>query len=798
MKTKVLLATLIFVLCAIDGICAGRGIVFQSLMMNNVHVNGGFWRQRLDVATGSTLPYCLAKCEETGRIRNFSIAAGLEKGEHSGAVFDDSDVARVIEGVACSLAVKPDKGLETNADEIIKKIVAAQESDGYLYTYGKRGALENRWVGLDWGHELFNMGHMMEAAISYYQVTGKRVLLDAMIKSADLICKTFNETGLQQPDGHEEIEIALVRLYRVTGDAKYLNQAKFFTDCRGRKNRKSARGVASLYGAYAQDHIPVVEQDKAVGHAVRAAYLYCAMADIAANTGDKAYEKAVDKIWDNVVGKQMYISGGIGSSWGLGEAFGGDYDLPNLTAYCETCGSIANAMWNYRMFLLHGDGKYMDVFERATLNASLSGVSLDGKSFFYANPPGSMRGSTRSGWNNVACCVTNVCRFLPSIPSYAYAIDSSSIYVNLFMASDASLKIGPEPIGIKQETDYPWDGTVNMTVTPEKTTKFALRVRIPGWAQNRPVPSDLYKYMDSSKEPVSLKVNGQPIPISIENNYAVIDRSWQKGDKVELVLPMPVRKVIADPLCKWDAGRVAIERGPLVYCVEGVDIPNKGVFSLVVPDDASLKPEYKKDLLGGVVVLRGKALEAFRAADGNSIEQKDQEITLIPSYAYSNRRKSPMAIWLARNKAAAQPIPTPSIANKAKITSSRGRGSVGSLCDQIIPNGMGLDATPSLTWWPRNGALEWVMYEFAKEETISKAKVYWFDDRPGGVRIPESWRILYKDGNDWKPVVNQQPYAVDLDKMIEVNFDQVKSSAIKFEIQSIKTHSSGAYELTVE
>ena len=796
--TRLILAALVACGTAAHG--AAKDYPVTPVPFTRVHVTGGFWQQKMTVAVDNLVPYNLRKCEETGRISNFAVKGGLEQGRHQGAGFNDSDLAKILEGAAYCLAAKPDPKLEKYTDEIIRKIISGQESDGYLYTEIARGDLASRWIGLGGSHEMYCAGHMMEAAVAYYQATGKRALLDAMTKNADLICKSFNEQGIQQPDGHEEVELALVKLYRATGNENYLRQAKFFTDQRGRKDRKNARGEASgLYGTYGQDHIPVIEQDKAVGHAVRGAYLYCAMADIAAIDGDPKYKQAVDKIWENVVGKQMYVTGTIGSSWALGEAFGGDYDLPNLTGYCETCGSIADALWNYRMFLLHGDGKYMDVFERCVYNGFLSGMGLDGKSYYYTNPLGSIRGNERAPWFDCACCPSNDSRFLPGMPGFAYAVKGASVYVNLFMTSNASVKTPAGTVGVKQETDYPWDGKVKITISPAKSARFALRVRIPGWAQDRPVPSTLYTYADKSTQPITLKLNGKPITIKQDSGYAVLDRKWKKGDVVELGLPMPVRKLVADPACKWDGGKVVLERGPIVYCVEGIDVPNKRVFSLMVPDSAEFKSEFKKDLLGGVVVLSGKVQEAFRKADLKSIETKDEEITAIPMYAYANRGRYPVAIWLGRDESGAQPVPYPTIANQAKVAASQGRGYTWSLCDQLAPNGFGLDAMPSLTWWPRSGALEWVQYDFSKPEMVSKAKVYWFDDRPlGGVRVPESWRVLYNDGDVWRPVANHDPYSLDLDKLIEVNFDPVTTSAIRFEVQSIKTHSSGVYEMTVE
>ncbi|OHB78529.1 MAG: six-hairpin glycosidase, partial [Planctomycetes bacterium RBG_16_55_9] len=553
-----------------------------------------FWTPRLETNRKVTLPYDFKKCEETGRIDNFAKAGGLMEGKFQGIRFDDSDVFKVIEGAAYSLRLHPDPELDKYLDNLITKIAAAQEDDGYLYTcrtidpnHLPADAGQTRWSFLQSSHELYNVGHMYEAAVAHYQATGKRTLLDVAIKNADLIDRVFGPGKKRDVPGHEEIEIGLVKLYGVTGNEKYLALAKFFLDERGRANGRK------IYGAYCQDHRPVIRQNAAVGHAVRAGYLYTGMADVAALTGDAGYVEALERIWQDVVSKKLYITGGIGARGG-GEAFGDGYELPNKEAYCETCAAIANAMWNHRMSLLHADAKYIDVLERVIYNGFLSGVSLSGDRFFYPNPLASDGKYQRSPWFGCACCPTNIVRFMPSLAGYAYARSRNSLYVNLFVSGSAMVQMGADAVRVTQQTRYPWEGHVKIMVEPESRTAgkvFTIYVRIPGWTQESPVPSDLYYYCDLGPRDwtgrkVTVKVNGEPIALEIVRGYTRIARAWQVGDVIELELPMPVRRVRAHAKVRADAGRVALQRGPIVYCFEGADNP-QGVASLVLPPDAT-------------------------------------------------------------------------------------------------------------------------------------------------------------------------------------------------------------------
>ncbi len=602
----------------------------RAVPFTDVTVGDEFWAPRMETNRKVTVPYDFKKCEETGRIDNFAKAGGLMEGNFEGIYFNDSDLYKVIEGAAYSLKIHPDPELEKYVDGVIYKIAAAQWEDGYLYTFYSlpERQPEKRWTDVRNKHELYCAGHFFEAAVAYYQATGKRKILDVAIRLADYIDSVFGPDKKHDVPGHEEIEMGLVKLYRVTGDEKYLALAKFFLDERGQSDRRK------IYGDYCQDHKPVIEQGAAVGHAVRAGYLYRWMADVAALTGDNGYVEALERIWRDVVSKKLYITGGVGARRG-GESFGEDYELPNKTAYCETCAAIANAMWNHRMFLLGGDAKYIDVLERVIYNGFLSGISLSGDKFFYPNPLASDGDYQRSPWFDCACCPVNIVRFVPSLPGYAYAQQGDVLYVNLFIGGSATVKMADKTVRLKQQTRYPWDGAVKITVEPERSAKFAICVRIPGWARNEPVPSDLYRFLNENSEKVTLKVNGKSVDLNIDKGFASIRRRWEKGDCIELNLPMPVRRVVSHENVKDNAGRTAAQRGPLVYCFEGVDNP-QGVAKLVLPPEAKLHTEYHGDLLGGIVTLNGQG----------KIPLKSVEVVAIPYYAWAHRGKSEMAVWL--------------------------------------------------------------------------------------------------------------------------------------------------------
>ncbi len=629
-----------------------------------VKVADSFWLPRIETNRTATLPFLFQKNDETGRLDNFAIAGGLMKGKYRGERYNDTDVYKPIEGASYSLMVHPDPELDKALDAMIAEIAAAQEPDGYLFTartcdpaHPQPGIGPERWVEETVSHELYNAGHMYEAAVAHFLATGKRSFLDVAVKNADLVASVFGPDKRHGFPGHQEIELALVKLYRVTGNEKYLGLAKYFLDQRGREVKLTQYPPGSRFAIYnepeqIQAHKPVLDQDEAVGHAVRLTYMAAGMADIAAMTGDPAYLAAVERLWGNVVGRKMYLTAGVGSRHDR-ERFGEDYELPNLTGYLETCASIGMAFWNQRMFLLTGEARYVDVMERAMYNGILAGVSLDGRAFFYANPlesDGKFRFNQgrlgRAPFFGTACCPGNISRFLPSMPGYIYAVKGDALYVNLFVQGQAAVEVGGRKVTVRQETRYPWDGTVRIAVEPEKAGALAVLVRIPGWARDEATPGGLYRFADAPAGKPALRVNGRSAAIVLENGYARVARDWKKGDVVELVLPMPVRRVVADAAVKDDAGRVALTRGPLVYCAEGTDNGGR-VLGLALPDAQPLRAELRPDLLGGVVVITG---EAFGPAGGpNERSAPKRPFLAIPYYAWAHRGNGEMAVWLSQS-----------------------------------------------------------------------------------------------------------------------------------------------------
>lgn len=635
----------------VAGLLAGSGTMAQQVgypvtpvPFTATHVDGGFWKQRLDACRDVTIPLAFSKCEETGRYDNFLKAQHpCDTFSVGGFSFDDTDVYKTIEGASYLLQTYPDKKLESYIDSVLHIVAGAQEPDGYLYTartmnpkHPHPWAGSKRWEKVEeLSHEFYNLGHMIEGAVAHYQATGKRNFLDIAIKYADCVCKAIGPDKGQtvRVPGHQIAEMALAKLYLVTGNRKYLNEAKFFLDKRGYTSRKDA---------YSQAHKPVVQQDEAVGHAVRATYMYSGMADVAALTGDTAYVHAIGRIWDNIVGKKLYLTGGIGAT-ANGEAFGGNYELPNATAYCETCAAIGNVYVNHRLFLFHGDAKYYDVLERSLYNGVLSGISLDGGKFFYPNPLESAGGYERKAWFGCACCPSNLCRFLPSVPGYVYATRGDSLYVNLFMEGVSEIQVGKYKLELRQQTAYPFEGTVRMQLTKGKGD-FVMKVRIPGWVRGEVVPSDLYRFADKKKTGYSVKVNGETVDGELENGYLAISRRWKKGDVVELSLDMTPRLVAANEKVADDRGKMAVERGPLVYCAEWPDNENIDLFSVLLPREAQLAVTGEK-APGGACVIAAKAQRLSYDAEGK-LCTSDVTLKLIPYYSWANRGQGKMMVWL--------------------------------------------------------------------------------------------------------------------------------------------------------
>jgi len=572
---------------------------------SQVKITDDFWLPRLKTHAAVTLPACIYQCEyETQRIKNFAIAAGMEEGEFKGLVYDDSDLYKMLEGASYSLMNNPNPQLESKLDSIIARIAGAQMPDGYLMTYFQLGNINDRWTNMD-KHEMYCCGHLIEAGIAFFNATGKRSLLDVAIKYADHIDSTFGEGKRDWVPGHQEIELALVKLYRVTNDERYLKLSHWLLEQRG-------RGLGDWKSKdYYQDLVPVRDLAKISGHAVRAMYMFTSMADYSSIKQDTAYIAALDRLWNDVIFTKMYLTGGIGSSR-KNEGFTEDYDLPNEEAYCETCASVGMVFWNQRMNMLKGDGKYIDILERSMYNGALAGISLSGDRFFYVNPLASSGAHHRKAWYGTACCPSQISRFLPSIGNYVYATSDDALWVNLFIQSETKVNIHHIPVSVKQQTEYPWEGRVSLSVDPDQSGKFDVKLRLPEWCK---------KY--------TLKVNGKEVNGSLSSQYLVINRKWEKGDQIEFDMDMPVEVVAADPRVKANIGKRAIQRGPIVYCLEETD--NSTFDAIALTPATSYKINTEKDLLGGVVTI--------------TAENGDQTYKFIPYYTWDNRSPGKMKVW---------------------------------------------------------------------------------------------------------------------------------------------------------
>jgi len=781
----------------------------QEVSFTQVKLSDGFWLPRMETNRTVSIPSAFRECEKNGRFDNFAIAGGLMKGEHRGDFsFDDTDPYKVIEGASYSLAVHYDAKLDHYLDSVISIIAAAQEPDGYLTTCvtNKCTRLSGWWGTHKWekinSHELYNSGHLIESAVAHFRATGKRSFLNVAIKNADLVCKTFgpNEGQIHRPSGHPIVEMALCKLYKVTGNKKYLDEAKYFVEETGRctdGHRPSE---------YSQDHMPILQQEEIVGHAVRAGYLYSGVADVASLTGDDAYLHALERIWQNMASKKLFITGGIGSR-PQGEGFGPNYELNNMTAYQETCASIANVYWNYRMFLATGESKYADVYEAALYNGVLSGVSLSGDRFFYDNPLESMGQHGRAPWFGCACCPGNVTRFVASVPGYIYATEGQDIFVNLYIQGEADINAAGNRVNLKQETRMPWDGLVSLIVNPKSAKQFTMRLRIPGWAKDRPVATTLYKYVNDAK-PYIIKVNGKQIDAT-ENDkgYVCITRKWKKGDKIELTLPMDVRRIQANDNAEDDRGKLAMSRGPVVYCLEGQDQADSTIFNKAILQDATFSTAEAKIAGYPFVVLNTEAEEL--ETDGHV---KTVRVRAIPYCTWNNRGGDQMEVWVPQSPAYAHVKPAETIASRARTIFFRSaiqkdapetaavEGETWGVNDQWEPKRSSDTSKPYHYWWLKFGTEESIAYEFDQPYEVSNTQVYWldFDHYDGNFRTPESWKLYYKDGDTWKEVEDHSPYGVEKDCYNSVDFKPVTTTGLKIIAKLREGQSGGVIEWKVQ
>jgi uncharacterized protein len=766
----------------------------QPVPFTAVEIRDRFWSPRQETNRSVSVHHSLEMLERAGNFLVMKLAAEGKREGFKGLLFTDSDLYKTLEGIAYTLATHPDPALDRRFDEIVAMIAAAQMPDGYLNTWFQVTRPDDRFKNLrDW-HEIYCAGHLFEAAAAHFQATGKRNLLDVALKFADLLDRRYGPQGSLGYCGHPEAELALVKLWQVTGDRRWFELGRKMTETRGSKifAREHGTPLDKYEGVYWLDDVPIAEHREIKGHAVRAAYLMSGAADIARETGSPELLKMLKRVWRNATEKRVFVTGGIGPS-AHNEGFTVDYDLPNQTAYQETCASIAMAQWGHRMALLFGDASYIDAAEAALYNALLSGVGLDGKSFFYVNPLASDGNHHRRDWYECACCPPNVLRTIASLGGYGYASSKDSLFVNLYLAGSVRTKVGDREVALEVKTDYPWDGKVEIEVQSEG--EFALRLRNPGWCVGAQVA-----------------VNGEPLrfeaPSSIEKGYFVLRRSWKKGDRVTLDLPMPVRQLEAHPWVKDDLNRTAVRRGPLVYCAEQLD-NEAPLAEVVLPRGAKFESGFRKDLLGGVVVLRAEA-EKIPALDWDRklyqpvAPSERVALTMVP-YGFWDNRKQPrppgptplaMQVWFPI-------VPPPAKVlgpeGRAKVTVSfrSGNAQIWGVNDGVEPSSSGEQPKALCHFWPHKGGQEWVQYTWEKPIRATGAQVYWFDDTGRGeCRLPASWKLQALRDGGWVDVaLREAPIA--LDKWCEARFDPVETTALRLVVDQQRGWASGIHEWKV-
>jgi len=616
----------------------------ENVSFSQVTIDDHFWKPIQEKVARVTIPVCVDQtANKTPRIRNFEVVAGRRQGQFEGIFYDDSDVYKALEAIAYGLKVKPNDSLEAVADAWIETIAAAQAPDGYINTYYTLKEPEKKWTDMSM-HEDYIGGHLIEAGVAYYQATGKRKLLEVAIRFADHFDARFGPEKRHWVTGHQELELALVKLYKATGIERYLSLADWLLAERGQGHARGYTWTDWKDTAYAQDVLPVKQQTQITGHAVRAMYLYTGAADVAAMTGDGAYFRAMRAVWEDVVHRNMYITGGIGSS-GSNEGFTTDFDLPNEKAYCETCASVGMVFWNQRMNAMSGDASYMDVLERVLYNSALDGLSFGGDRFFYGNPLASVGQHFRKEWFGTACCPSNIARLIASLGDYVYGQADSAIFVNLFIGSSAALKVGAGSVGVHQETAYPWDGNVTIGVNPKEKAIFSLYIRIPGWLRGEATPGGLYRFQTASDGGLRIYVNGKESTYEVKGGYAVLERAWQEGDEIRFNLPMSVKRIVARPEVRAAAQRVALQRGPLVYCVEGADNGGKA-WHFILPEKVVIHPVFDQETLGGLMTLQFKTPVVQVVGPGKRVVTRRKNVKAIPYYAWCNRGQNPMQVWL--------------------------------------------------------------------------------------------------------------------------------------------------------
>lgn len=802
---KQLLSTVLLLAAALP-VSAERARPLTAVPIPQVTIEDDFWSPKLKVWREVTIPDCFAKFEKDGALTNFDRVHDGTAGKHAGPPWYDGLIYEMIRGCADFLAAQRDAELEQRLDGYIERIAAAQAKDpaGYLNTYTQMERPTQRW-GLNggddnWQHDVYNAGAMVEAGVHYYRATGKLRLLQAGARLANHMADLMGPPPKQNVvPGHSLGEEALVKLYLLfreqpelktkvgvpVDEARYLKLAEFWIENRGHHDGRKS------YGPYGQDHKPVLEQETIEGHAVRATLLCAGLVAAANVNGREDYLVAARRLWENMVQRRMYVIGGLGAVAGH-EGFGPDYVLPN-NGYLETCAAIGAGFFHHNLNLALRDARYADELERVLYNAVLPGVSLKGDSYFYENPLEGSAKRARWAWHGCPCCPPMFLKIMGALPGYVYAQEPGAVYVNLFVGSRAKLSVEGTKITLRQTTRYPWDGTVQLSVEPERETRFALRVRLPAWCSDPKV-----------------QVNGQSVTdLKRQHGYGCLDRSWRAGDVVAVSLPMPVQRLKAHPKVEADLGRIALQRGPLVYCVEGID--NGGLAkNLVVPPDVELTAEHRADLLGGVTVIQGHGLaiqqvswpETLYLPSGAVPGTSNITFTAIPYFANANRQPGEMSVWLAEHPALAQPPAAPSVASRAKPSASHcfPSDTVVALNDRIEPAASDDGKLPRFTWWDHRGTQEWVQYDFDQPQAVSAVEVYWWDERRinAHCRVPQSWRLLFKDGTEWKPVPGAGEAGTKMDQFNRVQFPALTTPALRLEVQLQPQWSGGVLEWRVE
>jgi DUF1680 family protein len=766
----------------------GAGRAIEPVSYKQVTVGGSFWGPRLAVLHDATLSANRHQCDLTGRLANFDKAAAKTKGDPNpgvfvGRLYDDSDVYKMMQGWAVIVGTETDPAkradLDKGLDALIARIGAAQQPDGYIDTYYTlKAGLEKRFTREEWDHESYCMGHLIEAGATHFQATGKRNFFEIAIKAADFLCNLYADGKFTTPSGHQEVEIALLKLTDATGDQKYADLAYKIVEFRGRPHGKLDGTTTPPWGDYAQDHKPAAEQHEAAGHAVRAGYMYTAMAELA-RRGKTEYVPALDSLWEDVTGRRIFVTGGIGPS-GSNEGFTVPYDIPTQSAYQETCASISLCLWAHRMFLLEGDAKYMTQFEKTVYNAVLAGVSLDGKQFFYVNPMMSKGGHRRQDWFSCACCPPNVVRFFAELPQYVYAVKGDTVYVNLFMDGAATTQAGGGTVELKQTTAYPFDGAIAIEAKNGGSKDVTLAIR---WTPGQTIERDA-------------------------DGYA---RAIVKAGSTQTVrwnVPMTPTRIHSDPRVKASLGRVAVMRGPLVYAAESIDNSGTDMPSVILPPTATFSEQTGKD---GVpeVVADVITVEEAQSSDGSGTLRplyrggasfKPAKLTLRPYFMWANRGNGSMSVWLPESAQFLDPRGAPGV----KISASHiyTGDSLDAVTDSIEPDaakGSADQSIPRLTFWPRKGTEEWVMYEFDHSRNINTCSIYWFDDTGAGeCGVPASARIEYKEGDEWKPVVTSDGGSVGVKKneYNKILFREVTTKALRLHVKLQDGKSAGLLEWT--